>query len=580
MRTILSARAIRTLFLLLWSITLTSTLHALTPEQVEITVRDGARLAADVYREGSTVPKPVILVQTPYNRALYRPVLALQRLDRVMAMPMDTAAFHYVIVDWRGFYGSRDAAEAGYDRGLDGVDVIEWIREQPWSNGKVGTWGGSALGGIQFGTAKHQPEGLVCIVPMITDLRILYTDYYYGGALREAQVQALTDLGFITPAVIKSQPTYNLVWQSIEANNDVADQIQVPALMVSGWFDLYPDQVLGSFAELQQSSPANVRDQHRLIFGPWTHSTLTVADQGELSFPDETRVMIEASLRFLRHHLLDDDNGWEGTEPVRYYQLGAEEWRSGASWAGVVEETTDLAYYLRSGGVLQRSEASEDEESGRYTTDPRDPSPTHGGSLFQPLNPESITGPVDQRAVVESRGDVMIYTTPPLEEDLTVTGPITLNLFVETNRTDGDVAVRLTDVYPDGRSILLTQGVKRLRFREGLRPADTSLVTPGEIVEVGVELQNLAITFRRGHAIRIILTGTNWPHFSINPNTGEPLYNATDSLTATTIIHSGPNYPSRIDLPVVRSSSVEERSTLPPAWLDLTMGVMREVAEC
>ncbi len=559
----------RTLTLLLCALLLTSTLQAITPEQVEITVRDSALLAADVYREGSTVPKPVILVQTPYNRTLYRPILALQPLDRVTALPIDTAAFHYVIVDWRGFYGSRDAARAGYDRGLDGVDIIAWIRTQPWCNGKVGTWGGSALGGIQFGTAKHQPEGLVCIVPMITDIQILYSDYYYGGSLREAQVQALSDLGFITPSVITSQPTYNLVWQSIEAENNVADQIAVPALMVSGWFDLYPDQVISSFSDLQQESAEEVRGKHRLIFGPWTHSTLSVAAQGELSFPDETRVMIEASLRFLRHHLLDEENGWEETPAISYYRLGSERWEEGSSWSNVVAATENVAYYLRSGGLLSREMAGSAESPELFRTDPRDPSPTHGGSLFQPLDPTSVTGPVDQRALVESRGDVMIYTTKPLEEDLHVTGPITLDLFVETDRTDGDVAIRLTDVYPDGRSILLTQGVKRLRFREGLRPADTSFVEPGEVVEVGVELQNLAITFRKGHAIRIVVTGTNWPHFSINPNTGEPLYNATDSVAATTKIHTGPTRISRLNLPVSGSSNVERDRSL-PAWLDLS----------
>ena len=176
-------------------------LFAIPFEEVEITVRDGAKLAADVYPAvRGDVKKPTILVQTPYNRRFYRAILSLQRYNRVTALPLDTTSFHYVIVDWRGFFDSRDAAEAGYDRGLDGVDIIDWIRQQEWSDGQVGLWGASALGGVQHATAKHQPEGLVCIVPMVTDIKSSYEKYYYGGALREAQVDALQALDPDAPA--------------------------------------------------------------------------------------------------------------------------------------------------------------------------------------------------------------------------------------------------------------------------------------------------------------------------------------------------------------------------------------------
>ncbi len=547
-------------------------LFAIPFEEVEITVRDGAKLAADVYPAvRGDVKKPTILVQTPYNRRFYRAILSLQRYNRVTALPLDTTSFHYVIVDWRGFFDSRDAAEAGYDRGLDGVDIIDWIRQQEWSDGQVGLWGASALGGVQHATAKHQPEGLVCIVPMVTDIKSSYEKYYYGGALREAQVDALQALGFLTTGIIKSTPTKSFLWRSIETSTDVTEQINVPALVISGWYDLYPEHNLAYFTELQRRSGEAVRSEHRLVFGPWTHSGLADTVVGEIAYPGAAGTMISQSLAFLRHHLLGVENGWDETAAVRYFRLGAENWETAASWPDAWSNAAMSPFYLRSDGTLDRTGAAEAEQAGSFATDPRDPSPTHGGSLFIPLDLSTITGAVDQRAVVESRSDHLTYTTAPMTSNLAITGPIELALYVSTDRTDADVNVRLTEVYPDGRSILLAQGVRRLRFRNGLAPTDTSLVEPGTIEPVTVELQDIALTLRPGHALRIIVTGTNWPHFAINPHTGGPLYEAGDSLTATTRIHTGGDYPSRIILPITdESTSVESGAPSLPEWLDLT----------
>ncbi len=523
--------------------------------ETSIPVRDGQSLAADFYTVDSNARKPVILVQTPYNKNFYRITSQLPP-QAVTGFPLDEA-FHYVILDWRGFFGSRDAAKAGYDRGLDGYDAVEWIAEQSWCNGKVGTWGPSALGAIQFQTARHHPPHLVCAVPLVKDFRTQYEDYYYGGEYRKAHVEALQMLGFLTTNLILDHPTNDIFVRTVEATTDYPEEFTIPMLMIGGWFDHYPDHVLRAFNDIRTRSAPVVRDQHKLVFGPWTHSGVDKAEQGELEYPEATMANT-AALRFFHYYLLNESNSWPQTPTVQYYQLGENRWKGADSWTGLVASAVPTSFYLRNDGLLSPNGiGGPDYPPVTFPYDPRNPSPTHGGSFFDPLNRNAPVGPYDQREVVESRNDAIIFTTAPLENPLEVTGPISVELFVSSDREDTDFAVRLCDVYPDGRSMLLTQGIRRMRFREGFRPEDTSLIVPDEVYKVTVELQNLAVTFGVGHRIRIIVTGSNYPHFDVNPNTPAPPYQSDDSLVAANSIYLAPQYPSRVLLPLSQVSGVE-----------------------
>ena len=527
--------------------------------EIGIPVRDGQNLAADLYGNDTTVAKPVILIQTPYNKNFYR-VRAQLPPQAGNPLPLDTNAFHYVILDWRGFFGSRDAASQGYDRGLDGYDAVEWIAAQSWCNGKVGTWGPSALGAIQFQTARHQPPHLVCAVPLVKDFKTQYTTYYYGGEFRKSHVGALQGLGFTSTALILDHPTNDIFIRVIENRTDYPEEFAVPMLMIGGWFDHYPDHVIRGFHDIVERSDPNVRDQHRFIYGPWTHSGIDEAEQGELEYPNAVNVGRDAVLQFFYYHLLNAKNGWPLTPRVRYYQLGENEWRETDNWYTQVATADTTSLYLQDGNAL-----SVEEMEGaqilidEVTYDPRDPSPTHGGSFFDPFNRDAAVGPFDQREVVESRDDALLYTTEPLTSDLEVTGPVAVELYVATNRYDTDVAVRLCDVYPDGRSMILTQGIRRLRFRDGFRPQDTALGEPGTVYKMVVELQNLAVTFKAGHRLRIIVTGSNYPHFDVNPNTPAPLYNSPDSVSADIQVYAGTQIPSRIILPIRTTTGVADR---------------------
>jgi putative CocE/NonD family hydrolase len=182
---------------------------------ITIPMRDGKSLAADLYTSDSNMAKPVILVQTPYNKDLYRLAINLPP-QAGGTFPYDSLHYNYVILDWRGFYGSKSATVAGYDRGLDGYDAVEWIAAQRWCDGKVGTWGGSALGAIQFMTAKPHPPHLVGCVPLIKDYKTTYGDFYYGGDYRREHVTTLQALGLTDTTLILAHPTNDLLWQATE----------------------------------------------------------------------------------------------------------------------------------------------------------------------------------------------------------------------------------------------------------------------------------------------------------------------------------------------------------------------------
>ena len=509
---------------------------------ITIPVRDGKTLAADLYTSDTTIARPVILIQTPYNKNFYRRSVGLPPQAGGSPFPYDSAHYNYVTMDWRGRFGSKSAQVPGYDLGLDGYDAIEWIAAQPWCNGKVGTWGPSALGMIQYLTARHHPPHLVCCVPIVKDFKTKYSDYFYGGDLRLEHVTTLERLGFVSLDLVKSHPTKDLTWQFVESNSDFPEKFAVPMFVIGGWFDHFPDDVLRSFEDLRARSDAAVRDRHRLLFGPWTHSKVGKKEQGELVFPDADRYPDGEVLRFFDYYLRGVANGFDQTPYVRYYQMGVNEWRTTDDWPSMAKSADTL--YLLSGGVLSASRPTAIAPPDTVVYDPRDPSPSHGAARFNPFDPSVKAGPLDIRDAVESRSDVLIFTTPVLTRDVEITGPVTVELFVSSNREDTDVAVRLCDVYPDGRSIILTDGIRRLRFRLSYRTGE--LLTPGQVYPVRVELQNLGMTFLKGHRIRVVISSSDYPRFDINLNNGDSLYTAGDTLVADNLFYHDSRLPSRV----------------------------------
>lgn len=544
---------------------------AFTYQSLAIPTRDGQVLAADRWTTGASSggdlrAKPVILIQTPYNRKLYR-TGNIPGFAGGAVFPANTN-YHYVIVDWRGFFDSQPAATPGYNRGLDGYDCVEWIAAQPWSDGRVGTWGSSALGQIQYLTAFERPPHLVCCTIQVRFFQTGYADYYYGGDYRKEQTESIARLGLTDSSLILSHPTRDLFWRTIETTSDTPEDVAVPILMVGGWFDHSPDAILRSFASLQTRSAAAVRNQHRLIQGPWTHGGLGQSQQGVLQFPSATN-LFETEILFWDHHLRQQtNNAWAQQPVVQFYQMGENAWiedpaQAGPkTWAAVPRISRSL--YLRAGGLLSPAPPDAGEGSDQFDYDPNNPTPSFGGARFAVFDPSVLDGPLDLATNIETRRDVLVYSTAVLTNDLRLNATnLVLILSASSDRTDTDFAVRLTDVHPDGRSIVLVQGIRRARFRDSF--STEQLMTPNTIYTIPVTLQNLAHTFRRGHRLRLVISSANYPMYDRNLNDGGPMYttNGTPLVARNRIVHEAANA-SRLDFQILPDDL--DQDGLPDVW--------------
>ena len=526
------------------------------PFTVKIPMRDGKFLAADVFLPAKEGKFPTILIMTPYNRKLLAAAIPNESVKTEL---LDREHYAFVVVDWRGFFGSKDA-KTGTKRpkakqlGEDGYDTVEWIAKQKWSNGKVGMWGPSALGKIQYYTAIHQPPHLVCICPIVAQLPHYYSRYYYGGVYRTNYNEILEKVGFMgATEVVRKYPTYNHLWKWLEspAVNGYS-RINIPILVIGGWFDTDTDNVLRTFKEVRKFGGEKARKNIKALIGPWTHIDAAAGKlkQGELKFFKASRVSLKEAKRFFDYHLRGMKNGYDKEPVVRFFQMGENEWCDTTDWPP--PNIKQLELYLRKGGELSKEKPTEEEaEPDTFRYDPKDPSPTVGGmTLYKTWDPKAEPigmGPMDQSKKVESRKDVLIYTTDVLEEKVVIRGNVKVKLFVASDCVDTDFAVRLCDVYPDGRSMLVTDGIQRMKFRNSLERPE--LMKPGEIYEVTVRLATTAHTFLAKHRIRIIVSSSNYPRFERNPNNGDDFYSEEKAKVATNKVYLDRKHPSVLILP-------------------------------
>jgi hypothetical protein len=524
----------------------------LSPVYDSIPMRDGKKLAMTLYQPSGCSSCPTILVQTPYNRLLYNFGLPLN-----VGINIDAFSYNMVVVDWRGFYGSNAAAYSGSPtQSQDGYDAVEWIAAQSWCNGKVGTWGPSALGKVQFQTAKGNPPHLVCMVPLVAAPQFPYVEYYPGGSLRTEYVEQLDVLGFGTGPVIVANPVHNFVWSYAENLNTYPDSIRVPTFMIGGWYDHNIPNMLEFFNAIRATS-TGVQNEHRLLMGPWVHgghgtASVGSSTQGQLSYPNAADWNDSLALMFFDYHMRGIANGWNTTPFVQYYQMGENQWKTSAVWPPSGMSNIDL--YMHQDGSLTSGMPTGTTAGLSYHYDPQDPSPTIGGCT---LRSDLEQGPYDQAPDVESRNDVLIFTSPVLGQDVVMKGQAVAHLKISSDKKDTDFAIRLTDVYPDGRSMLLNDGIMRARFRNGYAAADTMHMTTGTIYDIDVELPATCNTFLAGHRIRVDVSSANYPKYNRNDNSSGVMYpgNSMDSLAnpqiANNTVYLNASHASYITMPLV-----------------------------
>ncbi len=509
---------------------------------VDIPMRDGATLAADVYRPAASGSWPTVLIQTPYGKHNRYPFIFLNEVSQDPLLKSPDYAF--VVLDWRGFYGSADAAyEGSPTHGEDGYDAVEWIATQAWSTGRVGTWGLSALGNVQLNTAAERPPHLRGCVPIVYSYRPWYDLAYYGGVFTRSRNEF--NYGYYGGLdVVRAHPLYDQAWQYVEANTGDPSQIAVPMLHISGWYDHEVVQTVREMEAVRCEGMSGARGCQKLLIGPWSHGAVGEAQQGELAYPAAEFASSVAALEFFDHHLRAVDNGYDEQPVVRYFRMNDDVWRPASAWPPAT--ALPVEYYLTTDGTLSEVAPSGD-ASIEYVSDPNDPVPTLWGAVLQSEYAEQ--GPGDLTPI-EARADVLTFTTPVLTTPLSIEGQPVANLWIDCDASNTDLAVRMTEVYPDGRSMLLVDGIRRASLRNGFTQHEW--LEPGTVYAVPVELPPVAVTIPAGHALRISVAPSNYDRFDVNMQDGSDISDEPDAtpVVATVRVHMGPQHPSHIRLPL------------------------------
>jgi putative CocE/NonD family hydrolase len=568
-------------------------------KNVPMTTRDGVTLYADVNRPNLPGRFPVLLSRSPYGKDGIDP----------NGGALGYARYGYVsiIQDCRGRFHSEGDYDPMFQEIADGYDAVEWAARLPWSNGRVGTLGQSYLGLTQYMIACNDPmpPSLQAMVPVSasSDVHASWI-YHIGGVsmwgwmvpyaifkgrntLERAGRRDLLEVmdsyveqgtNFSSPLRTEWYRHFPIAdWNDFlkeaapyfESHIEHADDgeywyranvsrharsVSVPILHIGSWYDIFGEGAYTSFTAIREQSefPAARRGQ-RLIVGPWAHlfpyTMPSSRGTGDIDFGVEAQVdLSETQLRWFDYFLKDIDTGILDGPPVEVFTMGVNRWQSFADWPPA--DVRPVRFYLHSGGSANTLEGDGtlstappgDEPADRYTYDPDDPVPTLGGhNLAIPL------GVADQRPV-ESRRDVLVYSTPPLEREIEATGPVTVELYAATTAADTDFTAKLVDVSPDGYARNLVDGIIRARYRESA--SSPRPIQPGTPLRYVIDLWATSNVFLRGHCIRLEISSSNFPRFDRNPNTGERFGRETSVKVADQTVHHSGQLASCLVLPV------------------------------
>jgi predicted acyl esterase len=443
----------------------------------------------------------------------------------------------------------------GWGEHQDGKDAMAWILQQPWCNGDIGVYGRSGRGQMTNLLAGTSPEGLKAEFVGYTP-----SDYYLGGALYDngAWRENITRNWFgkygTSLQHALAHPVYDDFWRgmSIDTRQETRDH---PVLILAGWYDIFLKSTLQNYMTLRQYGGPIARAESKLVIVVKGHAY--PADWSQQPFPAAgLAVPHDYGYTELFDHFLNGyNNGYEELSQVTYYMMGdndnpqgpGNEWRYADEWPPPAQEAV---LYLHNDNSLQKDIQPTRGVAISYDYDPGNPVPSLGGTLYPRNEGDTIQpGTFDQRPL-ESRPDVLIFETEVLTNPVEIAGPILLHLFASSDCVDTDFTGKLTDVYPDGRSMIIADGIMRASFRDSLE-APSPLV-PNEVYEFSFDLWHTAITFNTGHRIRLAISSSNYPKYEANPNTGTPpALNHTEIKTARNTLYLDEEHPSHLSLPIV-----------------------------
>ncbi len=518
---------------------------------------DGVTLLADHYVPRTAESCPTILMRTPYGRGREAGLAGLASI--FLAQRIAEQGYHVVVQGVRGRYDSGGRFDPLTHEGVDGRATLDWIAARPWFNGALGMWGPSYLGFVQWAVAAESPAFLKALVPAITFSRGRDVSYPEGAFALELNLRwsflidaagsgrwsawqalrrSLREECILSPAfqrlpvreadvVAVGQPVdFYRAWLAHPREDDpywqASDHRAAPASataavhLISGWYDVFLPDLLRDHATMVAAGRAPY-----LTIGPWTH----LSRGGVWVMLREGITWFDATLRGDRSRLRP--------LPVRVYVMGADEWRDLTVWPPPATETP---HYLHGGGVLSVAGPLSESPPDRYHYDPADPTPSVGGPLFGP-----DAGPRDNRAL-EARPDVLTYTSQPLTADLDVIGPVRLDLYARSTLAHTDFVGRLCDVYPDGRSVNICDGLIRAEPGAGEPVEDT--------LQLALDMRATAYRFRAGHRLRLLISSGAHPRWNRNAGTGEPPGDAMAMRPADQTVYHDARHPSALILPV------------------------------
>jgi len=537
-----------------------SLLHAAEPpkldfgsvreEHVMIPMRDGKHLSAYLYFPPGSGKVPAIFEQR------YAEISGAG--SRKAAAKWAESGFVIALVNYRGTHES-EGVYRGY-RGLqwgplrDGYDVCEWLGTQPWCTGKVGTYGGSQAGYAQNYLAVTQPPHLVAQYMTDTGLSLYQEGYRIGGATKPQRfikggsvARNLAD----NDAMLREwdqHPDYDDFWRDEDASLHF-DKMNLPCFTIGSWFDFMCQGSVASFIGRQQHGGDNSRGKQQLILGPWLHGGYPKSNKiGELVFPENAMFDVYPHMtKWFNHYLKGENNGIEKDTTVKYYVMGAtgEAGAPGNVWREAKDfppASTAVDWFLQPDGSLSAGKPPAAKASTSYASDPARP---------MIINSAGFPGAKDARGF-EEQAEVRTWSSDVLTQPLEVTGRIKAEVFVSSTAKDTDFFLRVTDVYPDGRSILLMDYPLRARYHEGFD--HQKLLVPGQVTKLAWDIGWTSMIFNKGHRVRVTIASTGAPYYEPNPQTGAPIshFITEPGVAAINTIWHDASHASRVILPVVK----------------------------
>ena len=559
-------------------------------EDVWVPMRDSVKLGAILYLPAQKGKYPAIVYRTPYGVDDY---------DAYAEFPLKAAKQGYAVllVDVRGRLRSEGNFEAYRNEKTDGYDVIEWVAKQSYCTGKVGTYGGSYPGIVQWQAMSQAPPHLAAAAPEMTPI-VSHHFFYYGGAFSHPwldwfmpyifadkrkrandssgpwddepateeweksnrrqwyQYRPLADLPILkkyAPEYYEwlKHPDYSSWWDFVNVEKDFGKMLN-PAFLESGWYDAAygPDGATRAFNKMRaEAATEEARNKTILVLGPWNHTSLNTRKThfGQIEFGTSAGIDYDAELLRWFDENLKGEQHKSTLPPVSIFVMGENKWRTESEWP--LRRAVPTSFYLHSTGK------SGDKKDG--TLNNSLPAMEKSDSfVFDPVNPlwdisYEKSYPYDQTNN-ESRSDVLVFTSAPLEKDMEVTGEIVADLFVSSSAKDTDFTFTLCDVFSDGKSINLhglDAGYLRMRYRNGFEKQE--LMIPNQVYNIKIGQVYTANLFKKGHRIQVYITSSKAPHYDPNPNTGTEISTEKNLIPATNSIHHNGKQASRIILPVI-----------------------------